>query len=109
MGLLEGLTSEVVTVKRKTSSDLAGDPVRGTTLTMPARVERNAGRMSSPDGEELFFNARIFVEPPNTLELTDLVFFSEDDTASAEAGRRLTRVDQVRDLDGEIDHVEGWF
>lgn len=106
MGLLEGLCNETLTVKRKTSHGLAGDPVRGTTLTMPARIERTAGRTSSPDGEELFFDARVFVEPPNVLEVTDLLYFPEDSTADNEAGRRCTRVWSVRDLDGDVDHVE---
>lgn len=106
MGLLEGRCTELVTVKRKTSHGLAGDPTRGTTLTMLARIERQAGKMTSADGTELTFDARVFTEPPNEVKLSDLLFFPEDSTADDEAGREVTRVEAVRDLDGVLDHYE---
>ena len=106
-GLLSGLCNETITVKRKTSHGLAGDPVRGTTLTMPARIERTAVRVTSPEGTELVFDGRVFTEPPNAIFEHDLVFFPEDSPADTEAGRELQRVDVVRDLDNVVDHYEG--
>lgn len=106
MGLLEGKCTETITVKRKTSHGLAGDPVRGTTLTMPARVERVAGELLSPDGSVLTYSARVFTEPPNAVLLSDLIFFPEDSTADNEPGREVIRAETVPDLDGVVDHYE---
>lgn len=106
MGLLEGHCTETITVKRKTSHGLAGDPTRGTTLTMAARIERQAGEAVGADGTTLVFDARVFTEPPNEVRLSDLLFFPEDSTADDEAGREVTRVEPVRDLDGVLDHYE---
>lgn len=107
MGLMEGKCLETITVKRKTSHGLAGDPVRGTTLTMLARIERTAVRVSSPEGTELVFDGRVFTEPPNAIFEHDLVYFPEDSTADTEAGREIQRVDVVRDLDAVLSHYEG--
>jgi hypothetical protein len=107
MGLLEGKCLETITVKRKTSHGLAGDPVRGTTLTMAARVERGLVRVTSPEGTELTFAAKVFTE--QALVESDLLFFSEDDTSSNEAGRAVRQLDTIRDMDGQVDHWEAYL
>lgn len=106
MGLLEGRCTETITVKRKTSHGLSGDPTRGTTLTMLARIERVGGEVTGPDGNDLTYSARVFTEPPNAVQLSDLIFFPEDSTADNEPGREVIRAETISDLDGVVDHYE---
>jgi hypothetical protein len=106
MGLLEGRCTETITVKRKTSHGLGGDPVRGATVTMAARIERVRGETTSPDGQELTYSARVFTEPPNEVLASDLIFFPEDSTADTEPGREVVRVEAIADLDGVLSHYE---
>lgn len=96
--LLNRLT-ETITVKRTTSHTDAGDPVRATTFTTRARVERGKVEQGEADGRAIDNTNRVFTD----VEILqgDLLFFAEDSTSTDDAGKRVISVTASRRLTGE--------
>lgn len=97
------------TVSRKTvsSRSSSGDPTYSSADTFAARVERNVGSGYSATGVNVTFTHRMFCQ--TSVKLSDLVFFSEDSTASNNNGKRPTSVSALYDLDGNLSHYEVLF
>lgn len=95
-----GRLTETITVKRVTSHSAFGDPVRGTTLVVPARIQRIDTDANDNDGRIKLSDAKVFTQVE--IELDDLLFFPEDNTSDDNTGRVAKHVEQRRALDGTV-------
>ena len=99
---------EWVRVRRVVSRDSSGEAARNTPLVLAARIERQEGLLDAgAAGTGLTYGARVFTIEP--LQLTDAVFFPEDDVADINTARRPMRVDRIADIDGLVSHWETYL
>jgi hypothetical protein len=89
---------EVVTVKRTTGHTDAGDPVRATTLTLRARIERATTEQGDVEGRAIDSQHRVF--SATEIQQGDLLFFPEDNPANDDTGKRVIRVERAERLGG---------
>lgn len=99
--------TETITVKHKTGVNKSGDPIYGTAAPMQARIERGTRTQVGQEGDELDDTSMLFTI--DKLTASDMVWFPEDSTADAEAAHRVVNCEELRDLDGRIDHYETSF
>lgn len=92
--------TETLTVKRTTSHSDAGDPVRATTFTCLARIERSTVEQGEDLGRAVDSKHRVFTD--TEIQQGDLLFFPEDDSGDDDTGHRVIQVDTRRRLNGEI-------
>lgn len=93
---------EAITVKRITSHSSGGDPVRGTTLTMKARVQRADQDQPIGNGRDAASSTLLFTTEP--IVLGDLVFLPEDNVADQNTGRIVGSVERRVALNGTVTH-----
>ncbi|HND51667.1 MAG TPA: hypothetical protein PLV92_04695 [Pirellulaceae bacterium] len=92
--------TETLTVKRTTSHTDAGDPVRATTFTCRARIERSTVEQGDDTGRAVDARHRVFADAE--IQQGDLLFFPEDDTGNDDTGHRVIQVDEKRRLGGDV-------
>lgn len=90
--------TETVTVKRTTSHTDAGDPVRGSSFTVRARVERKEIEQGDVTSRTIDTDHRFFTD--TEIQQGDLVFFAEDNPANDDTGHRVIDVEKKVRLDG---------
>jgi hypothetical protein len=98
--------TETITIKRQTSQSAAGDPVRGTTITAKARIERDRSEVQLGSGR--FLNNVQTLYCDTELLLGDQVFFPEDDTSNANASKTVIHVQRGVSLDGQVPFYAGY-
>ena len=99
--------TETVSRKALTGRTLYADPLYAAPDTFAARVERGTGMTYDATGATLQYAHRMFCK--TAVALTDLIFFSEDDTGDYITGKRPTSITVCRDLAGSVDHYEVLF
>lgn len=102
-----GDCTETISVKHKTGITKSGDPLYGSLVLMQAKIERGSRTQVGQEGDELDDTSMLFTI--DKLAASDMVWFPEDDTSSAEAAHRVVVCAELRDLDGRIDHYETSF
>jgi hypothetical protein len=94
--------TEAITVKRITGHTSGGDPVRATTITMNARVQRADQDQPLSGGRDAASSTLVFTT--TAILMGDLVFLPEDNPADQETGRLVSSVDKRVALDGTVTH-----
>lgn len=102
-----GRLNETVSRKTTTATSSYGDPTYGSATTFAARVERTSGVSYSAQGSALQYTHRMF--SLTSVDLTDLVFFSEDNTSDNNTGHRPASVTECRNMRGAVSHYEVLF
>ncbi len=92
--------TETLTIKRTTGHTDAGDPVRATTITCNARIERSSVEQGDDTGRAVDARHRVFADAE--IQQGDLLFFPEDDTGDDDTGHRVIQVDTNRRINGEV-------
>lgn len=98
--------TEAITIKRQTSQTSAGDPVRGTSLTARARIERDRAEVQLGSGRYLNNVQTLYCD--TELKLGDQVFFPEDDTSNPATAKTIVHTDRGTALDGQIPFYVGY-
>ncbi len=96
--------TETVTVKRISGHSAAGDPMYGAAVTMKARVER--ARLEASDGEGRRSSDAPDLYTVEALQIGELVWFAEDDTADVNDSHRVVACVPLKALDGTLTHYE---
>ena len=91
--------TEAISVKPRTGQGNAGDPTYGAIVPMTARIERRTGEVLLGDGRFLNYSHVIYASAQ--IKTGDVVYFSGDDTTSANAGKTATEDQSSKTLDGQ--------
>ncbi len=96
--------TETISVQRQTGHSKAGDPTFGTLFTMKARVER--ARLEAADGDGRKSSGQPDLFTIDALQLGDLVWFDDGDTADVNDSFRVISAVPMKALDGTATHYE---
>lgn len=91
---------EQITVKRTTGHTDAGDPVRSSSFTCRARIERAEMEQGDLEGRAVDDQSRLFTD--TEIQQGDLVFFPEDNPADDDTGHRVIRVERAIRINGRV-------